>query len=219
VEWLGDKDGGQRANLSSANLSSANLRYADLSYADLSSANLSSANLRYADLSYADLSSANLSFANLSSANLRSADLSYADLRYANLRYAILSSADLSYANLSYADLSGAKGAEPFRWLIAPQSGPFYAYKKVRDGLLLLHVPEDAKRVNAPGSRKIRVSKARVAEVLEGYGTKFKSMYDDNFIYTLGADVSADMDESPYEECSRGLHVFLTKEEAKEFSL
>ena len=69
-DWLCDREGGERANLSSANLSSADLSSADLRYADLSSA----------DLRYANLSSANLSSADLSSADLRYADLSYADL-------------------------------------------------------------------------------------------------------------------------------------------
>jgi hypothetical protein len=47
--WLGNRDGGKRANLSGANLSGANL----------SGANLSGANLSGADLSGADLSGAN----------------------------------------------------------------------------------------------------------------------------------------------------------------
>jgi len=92
--WLGDKDGGEKADL----------RYADLSYADLSSANLRSADLRYADLSYADLSDANLIYANLIYANLIYANLSSADLRYANLRYANLRDADLRSADLRSAE-------------------------------------------------------------------------------------------------------------------
>ena len=59
--WLGDEDGGEKANLRNANLSYANLSYADLSNADLSYANLSNADLRSADLSYANLRYANLS--------------------------------------------------------------------------------------------------------------------------------------------------------------
>ena len=103
--WLEDKDGGEKADLSSANLSSADLSSANLSCADLRFANLSSADLSSANLRYADLSSADLRFANLSCANLSSADLSCANLSSANLSSADLSSANLSSADLRFADL------------------------------------------------------------------------------------------------------------------
>ena len=71
--WLGNREGGQRADLSGADLSGA-----DLSGADLSGANLSGADLSGADLSRANLSRANLSGADLSRANLSRANLSRA---------------------------------------------------------------------------------------------------------------------------------------------
>ena len=61
VAWLGNKPGGQRANLSGADLHNANLSGAYLRGANLRNANLSGADLRNANLSGANLSGANLS--------------------------------------------------------------------------------------------------------------------------------------------------------------
>jgi hypothetical protein len=58
--WLGNREGGVRANLSGADLSGADLSGADLSGANLSRADLSGAYLGGANLSGADLSGANL---------------------------------------------------------------------------------------------------------------------------------------------------------------
>ena len=195
--------------------------------ANLRSADLRSANLRYANLSYADLSYANLSYANLSYANLRYANLSYADLRYANL----------SYANLSYANLSSAKGVVEMqttpegrlilaRMRITPV-GTFTAFKKVyaesKPFLLTLLIEDSALRVNAPGSRKCRCSRAKVslAESLDGAPVEHKefySGYDNTFMYRVGEYVEVlDYDDSLTDECSRGIHFFLTKEEAVDF--
>ena len=84
-DWLEEKEGGVRADLSGANLYIANLSWANLSGANLSWADLSGANLYLANLSGANLSRANLSGANLSRADLSGADLSGADLFWANL--------------------------------------------------------------------------------------------------------------------------------------
>ena len=168
-----------------------------------------------ADLSYANLCSANLSYADLRYADLRSADLRYANLSYADLRYA-----DLRYADLRYADLTDANGVYPYKWLIAPQCGAFIGWKKVRGAVLKLSIPEDARRVNAPGARKLRVDKATVLEAVGSSKTEFVSLYNDTFRYVVGhAAEEKDFDESPYIECAKGIHLFLTNEEAEEFSL
>jgi hypothetical protein len=80
ASWLGNREGGVRADLSGANLREADLSGANLSEANLSGANLGGANLREANLRGADLSGANLSGAYLGGANLREADLSGANL-------------------------------------------------------------------------------------------------------------------------------------------
>jgi hypothetical protein len=220
------------ANLRSADLSGANLRSADLSGAYLRSANLRSADLSGANLSGADLSgaylrSADLSGANLSGANLRSADLSGANLSGAYLRSANLRSADLSGANLrsadlrsadlSGADLSGAKNADLAIAMtrILPE-GQLIGYKKCRNGVIVkLQIPAKAKRSHAFG-RKCR---AEYAKVLHIYGaTEAVSTYDQTFVYRKGEIVRPDKwDDDWTDECSSGVHFFITREEAEAY--
>jgi hypothetical protein len=190
-----------------ADLRSANLRYANLSSANLSSADLRSANLRSADLRSADLISADLSSANLSSANLR----------YANLRYADLSSANLRYADLSSANLSSAKNAELAIAMtrILPE-GDLIGWKKCEsDVIVKLRIPAEAKRSHAFG-RKCRAEYADVLEVIGGeVGI---SMHDGQTKYEAGQRVVPDkFDENWVEECSSGIHFFITKAEAEAY--
>ncbi|MBB3521092.1 pentapeptide repeat-containing protein [Rhizobium sp. BK456] len=213
VKWaIKGKADLRSANLRSADLSSANLRSANLRSADLSSANLSSANL-----SYADLSSANLSYANLRSADLRSADLRSANLRSADLRSANLRSADLSYADLRSADLRSAENAEMAVAMtrILPE-GDLIGWKKCRNGVIVkLRIPETAKRSHAFG-RKCRAEYADVIEVI-GEG-KAISLHDGKTEYIAGTRVTPDsFDENWFEECSSGIHFFITRLEAEAY--
>jgi len=220
------------ADLRYANLSSANLSYADLSYAnlrsanlrsaDLSSANLSSADLRYANLSYADLRSAdlssadlryaNLSYADLRYADLRSADLRSADLRYANLSYADLRSADLRYANLSYAENSKLAIAMT---RILPE-GDIIGWKKCIAGVIVkLLVPKRAKRCHAFG-RKCRAEYIKVISVIGA--PSGVSQHNGRTEYKKGKYVRCDKwDDDFTNECSGGIHFFITREEAEAY--
>jgi len=206
-----------RANLSRANLYGANLSRANLSRADLSRADLSRANLSRADLSGADLSGANLYGADLYGADLSGANLYGANLSGANLSGANLSRADLSRANLSRADLSGAKNAE----LVIAQTrilpdGDLIGWKKCKDGVIVkLAIPAAAKRSHAFG-RKCR---AEFADVLEVIGASSGvSSHDDKTEYRVGCRVAADrFDENWQEECSGGIHFFITRIEAENY--
>ena len=228
LKWLRGEYGGKRADLfradlSGANLSGANLFRADLFRADLSGANLSGANLFRADLSGADLSGANLSGADLSGANLSGADLSRADLSGANL-----SGADLSRANLSGADLSRAdyieKAKNLFYPIACPEIGAFVGWKKARvktsghECIVKLEITEDAVRSSAAG-RKCRCSKATVLEIQDLEENVLEqaavSDRDENFHYIPGTVASVlDFDENRWNECSTGIHFYITREEA-----
>ena len=157
------------------------------------------------------------------------ADLSSADLRSANLRSANLSFADLSSANLSFANLSFAK-LEDFTfvdYMVIPEEGDFTAYKALRYGLhknkwaiATLRIPTDAERVTAISSRKSRASRALVVSVvgLDGEAIDSDTFYGSHqkdFEYRVGREVIADsFDASPLNECSNGIHFFITKKEA-----
>ena len=212
--WL-NGEGGSRANLRGANLSGA----------DLSCANLRGANLSNANLSDADLPGANLRGADLSGANLSGADLSCANLRGANLSNANLSDADLPGANLRGADLSGAS-MDQMIWdihtvfypLQCPDSGSYIGYKKASGLVVELEIPADARRSSAT-SRKCRASKAKVLSITDINGNpaggQVKSNYDPNFVYAIGETVEVtDFDDNRWNECSTGIHHFITRAEA-----
>lgn len=194
-------------------------------------ADLYGANLSHADLSGADLSSADLSSANLSGANLSGADLSGANLRCANLYGADLSGADLRCANLSGADLYGARNLNTISWNIftafymlqCPETGAFIGYKKASDKIIMLEICADAKRSSAT-SRKCRCSKAKVLSItnLDGTAcelTALASNYDSKFIYRVGEIVEVpDFCEDRWCECAKGIHFFITRDEAVQYS-
>ena len=202
------------ANLFGANLSGANLSGAKLSRTELSRADLSLANLSRTDLSLADLSLANLSRTELSRANLSRANLSDA-----NLFGAELSGANLSGAKLSGANLSEAKGAALTlaRQRITPSEGAFVAWKKLSgDVIAKLVIPHDAERMNAIGSRKCRASKAFVHEMF-GVDEAF-DRHTGKTLYKVGHEVIPDKFNSDIrEECSHGIHFFMTREEAEDY--
>ena len=236
--WL-NNNGGERADLRGvdlygADLREANLRGAYLHSARLGGADLSFANLNYATLCNADLHNVNLWGASLNEANLHSADLSCANLNWANLCYTDLSYANLYGANLLNANLHGAElnGAildnvkcnyhTNFFALQCPEEGSFIGYKKVRGHIVKLEILADAKRSSAT-TRKCRCSAARVLSIttLDGRddGTQFiSSGRDSNFIYRVGEIVRVDdFDENRWNECSTGIHFFITRDEAVEY--
>ena len=193
---------------------------ADLRNADLSNANLSNANLFGAYLRGANLSDANLRGANLFGANLRGADL-----RGANLRDADLFGANLRNADLCRADLCGAS-IDQMMWNIytvfyplqCPESGSYIGYKKASGLVVELEIPADARRSSAT-SRKCRASKAKVLSITDINGNpaggQVKSNYDPNFVYAIGETVEVtDFDDNRWNECSTGIHHFITRAEA-----
>ena len=191
------------------------LRYADLRGAYLGGADLGCAYLRDADLSDADLSCADLRGAYLRYAYLRDADLGGADLRGA-----YLGGADLSGAYLSGAYLSGAKNI-PFIPLSCPSDGDFIGWKKVKNKLVRLLIPNDARRSSAT-SNKCRCDKAKVLEITDLDGSNpVTSIINNNYIetqYVVGEMVFPDsFDENRWNECSQGIHFFIDKQEAINF--
>ena len=206
--WFEDCDGWRemRADLYGANLYGANLSRANLSRADLSRANLSGANLSRADLYGANLYGASLSRANLSRANLYGANLSRADL---------------SGADLYGADLSRTKNV-PFVPMACPDTGSFIGFKKASGHIVMLGIPEDARRLSATG-RKCRCDKADVLRIEEMDGTtsdltEVTSDRDSSFVYKVGEMVSVpDFCEDRWQECSAGIHFFINRQEAVDY--
>ena len=216
------------ADLRDADLRDANLRDADLCGADLRVADLCGADLCGADLRDADLCGANLCGADLCGADLRDADLCGADLCGANLRDANLRDADLRGADLRGADLCGAdlRGVRhdertAFYAMQCPEKGAYIGYKKAGGKIVELEIQEDAKRSSAT-TRKCRASKAKVLSITsidgEEHFEEAKSNYDNSFVYEVGETVEVkDFDENRWNECSAGIHHFITRGEAERY--
>ena len=191
-KWLNCGDG-KRAVLCDVDLSNINLNHSDLRGADLSGANLIGANL----------SDANLSGANLNDANLCCANLSRANLRCASLRNVKCDEHTAFYA------------------LQCPEEGSFIGYKKAHGYIVKLEILADAKRSSAT-SRKCRCSAAKVLSITTVDGSEevkeIASDRDSDFIYRVGEIVRVDnFDEDRWNECSTGIHFFITRREAEQY--
>ena len=132
-----------------------------------------------------------------------------------------LRSANLSEADLRDANLSDAKNAELATALVTiVPDGDIIGWKKLQNGLIAkLLIPEKAKRSNATG-RKCRAEYAKVLEIWDGKNKvkSGKSSRDKSFVYTVGETVKADTwDENRWEECSSGIHFFITRAEAENY--
>lgn len=227
----------ENANLYGTDLSYTDLRGADLQYANLSYVNLTNADLHKANLHDANLENANLYGANLSGADLREttlehvnlygADLSYADLRGADLRkanlmYADLSNADLHDADLTYAILSGAYIDHTIGPLIEYRKGKILTedimgYKKCRNDIIItLTIPSGAIVFSINGT-KCRTNKAKVIAI-DGSDTAY-SWYND-MAYHVGDEFTIHDFNCEYNsECAKGIHFFMTLEEAMNYSV
>jgi len=147
--------------------------------------------------------------------NLQDAELKSAKFMGANLDKAKLMKADLSRADLSWADLSWAKDAEQAiaQTRILPE-GALIVWKKCKNDVLVkLRIPDEAKRSSAFG-RKCR---AEFADVLEVIGAEVGiGQHDGKTEYRAGQRVTPDKwDENWQEECSHGIHFYITRLEAE----
>ena len=161
------------------------------------------------DLQGADLSGIDLRRANLSEADLRWAKLSEADLRGANIH-----GANIQGANIQEADLWGATAL----YLQCPETGSFTAYKKLKNNAIAtLEIPEEAKRSSAT-TRKCRAEKVRVLKI-ERNGEEINSeMSEWGGLYEVGKETVADKwDCDRWNECSHGIHFFMTRAEAEDW--
>ena len=133
-----------------------------------------------------------------------------------------LQGVDLQGACLQDADLRGAclRGAYNLDYPIAcPEEGSFIGFKKLRNNLIAkLEIPKDAKRLSATG-RKCRASKAIVLEIKDSVGKTYEQGFSQrslDFIYTVDKTVDPEkpFEEDRWNECSSGIHFFITRQEA-----
>ena len=232
------------ADLRNADLSNAKLHRADLYAADLRGANLCNTSLLRSNLRGASLNEADLSGASLHGADLYNADLSGAKLYISR---ADLIGVNFRGANLSGAILSNQEYINSMLPICCPEEGSFIGWKKAfvtsiseetsirfkmplckTPVIVKLLIPNTAKRLSAT-SRKCRCNEVEVLDIqsVEFGGPSIAetcqeafSGYDPEFVYKIGETVRVeDFDEDRWNECSTGIHFFITRQEAVNYGL
>ena len=194
---------------------------ANLYGANLYGANLYGANLNGANLNRANLNRASLNGANLNRASLNRASLDGANLNGASLDRASLDGASLNRASLDGANLNGATNI-PFVPYACPSDGSFIGWKKVDNCLVMLEIPEDARRCSCT-SQKCRCDKAKVLGITnldtnESVSEIKNTSYSPAVTYVVGEMVYPDsFDENRWNECSHGIHFFINKQNAIDY--
>ena len=135
------------------------------------------------------------------------------------IKAALGSGADLRGADLRDADLRDAEGAElPIAQTRILPGGDLIGWKKCKGSVIVkLRIPEAAKRSHAFG-RKCR---AEYADVMEVIGADFGvSGHDGKTEYRAGSRITPDrFCEDWQNECSNGIHFFITRLEAENYVL
>lgn len=205
---------------------------ADLSDIDLSGIDLSDSAVLYSRLANSDLCQA----------NLKNTIFSRCDLSYVDFCEADLSGVWLKTSNISNADFQHAYNV-PYIPIACPSDGSFIAWKKVVDQkqcqetymehesiidklssndayLIKLEIPEDAKRSSAT-TNKCRCDKAKVLKITHlktGETIEEVTTFND-CVYKVGEMIYPDrFDDNRWNECSNGIHFFINKEEAIEYT-
>ena len=199
------------------------LRTADFRGADLRHANFEGADLDDAILSGAYLREATFQNAYLAGANFSGADLTGANLKYVSARYTTFTAADLRNANLTGADLAGANFSDATlpHFSIVPEVGSFHAYKVLYCGIIAeIRIEAGTPRVSSLVSRKCRAERATVVSLAGGALNQVvaRGMHDSRLLYEVGKEVVADAwDDDIREDCTHGIHFFMTRAEAVEY--
>jgi len=117
--------------------------------------------------------------------------------------------------------LSGVKNSEvSFARVSILAEGTLKGYKKTRtvggaDVITTVEIPAHARRSNATG-RKCR---AEFVDVIANDGGEVAiSKHDSTTIYVVGVRVTCqNWDDNRWNECSGGIHFFITREEAEAY--
>lgn len=176
--------------------------------------------------------------ANFAGASFDKCNFKNACCRGAIFRNTAFYDADLTNVNMYEADFTNADFVrcklDNIRYdectcgiaLACPEKGSFTAFKKAKlyndnNCIVELQVPADALRSSAT-TRKCRVSKAKVVAVYTMDGKSIKqnaySIQTRSFVYKIGKIVEVkNFDKNRWNECSTGIHCFITKREAEQY--
>lgn len=208
-------------NLNGTNFCGADLQRVDFSHSTCHGTNFQYAYLHKAIFNYTSLYGTIFVGANLNDALFDGhVTGSGVDFRYANVTNIHLTRIHVPFCVRPTMYTPGIENLVDVYPLACPETGSFIAYKQLDHHIIAkLLIPEDARRSSAFG-RKCRADKAQVLGLFNYDGTPAAvavgfSHHDPDFAYPIGETVSVpDFDPDRWEECSTGIHFFLTFREA-----
>lgn len=231
-------------NLSSLNIKNRNLKRArfyncdmnkmKINHCDMSHTHFSLSNMKHIFFENCNFLDMDFIESNLKGAHFFESKLVNVDLMNSNLSNAEIRDCELKNIR--------ANSYTSFYSLQCPEEGSFIGFKKAsifvpdvisenyivtnmkiwtpQPVIVKLQITEDSLRSSAT-SRKCRCSKAKVLSIsyLDGTecpkGTIAHSHYNSNFTYKVGDILEIkNFDKNRWEECSTGIHFFITREEA-----
>lgn len=215
-------------------LSGSKLRGADLSNSNIVAEALVDVDLSFCDMTNVIFLTDYIIGINFTATTLRDALFSHylkamveCDFRYTDLSKSRFNECLSNHIrHFDTAIIDGISGLND----ICPKTGSFIGYKKSREGYIVeLEIPDGAKRSSAFG-RKCRCSKAKVLSITSIDG---KEHYQEaqsfigcrecnmsEILYKVGQIVEPDWyNDCFWEECSHGIHFFLTRAEAVEYMM
>lgn len=213
------------ANFACATIENARFERCDLSMVNLSEAVLKSVTLSKSNMFMAKFSESSLydvTFSECDGGCCRFADCTWDEVKIKKCEFpysttngvTLLSEPEIKDSNLYGATFNS----------VCPETGAFEAWKIVeRIYLVKLRVPADAKRSSA-ATIKCRCSKAKVLDILNTetrHHVKSVENHTQGFTckYEVGKIVKPDsFDPRWWNECSHGIHFFLRKEQALNYS-
>lgn len=234
------------ADFSCADLHGSKFRESSIQCANFESSNMDNTSLKKvngnsANFSFTLFKSVLISHSVLKNAIFTGSNMPYASFNSVLFTNSIFYNTELVMAKIINSDINGVifTGANLEKSIIqnnkinnettglamvCPEEGSFIGYKKAKNNIVVLEITRDAKRCSST-TLKCRCSKAKVLRIedLNDKISVIKSIpsdYDQNFIYEVGKIVEVpDFDENRWNECSNGIHFFINKEVAKNYSL
>ena len=219
--------------LYNTNLRGANLQGSILSHASIHGVDLSYANLDYATCNFTEISHSSLRGATAQHTSFRhtlfnsvdfdNVKINYTDFVYSAFRQSYITPtgiANFSCATFNQCAMTFAGSLNSCGMII---DTPIRGYKKCGTNgnsptIVTLEIPRGAIVFSINGS-KCRTNKAIVLSI-DGDGIdKAYSFYDEEFVYRVGDELVIDDFDLRYNvECGAGIHFFLTKKEAENYS-
>jgi hypothetical protein len=156
-------------------------------------------------------------------------------MEFCHTRFSAILNSDLSGMTINNSILTIRQCTNIHVAQIVPEVGTFIGWKKayikgLGYGIVKLQIPATAKRSSF--GRKCRCDRAKVLEI---YGYKYKygikneavkkkvyvdsavSNFDPEFVYTVGKFVRVKDFDEECNECSEGIHFFLSEQEAIDY--